>query len=1019
MTTEFNDLYKFELLHNKKTPSGPWKEKSKWYKGEPRFKILNKKFGSKVDDKNPKKSFRFPNCAIVTGHSNDLIAVDLDSYKWSPDHIFYKKFGKDISSLWNTRTQLTPRGGYHYFFKYDPDIYTTTNKDHEIDIRSNGGYIIASGSCVDDKSYTTLNDSDIMTIPDELKEFLIEFVTPPKIKRNNITINKKTTSTNHTNSESSQYSYNIGVKQLTTIINKLPNDYIAKRDSWLKFTTAMKILNQYDLWDKLSKKHGGNSYNYTNNMTTWNTCDTTLPMVDIMFKDAGQDEMLNLIKYKKVLPNTITSSNKINRAKLGYVTASDYIEKLGGWVKFTTEMKKLKKYDHWEKISREHWGESYNYNDNLITWATCDTTTPIIDIVSDDKDGIVIEPDVNYAIRSDTGTGKTTLIKRVFNNPRSEYNTSGEVLPLMNLGRINKRDTTLIKPILKPEKPKFISIVSRVSLADEQYLIFGNEGIDCTHYDYPPCILKGSSLITTIDSIRTTDNLLEDIGEYIVFVDEVNSVIEYILQADACLSKYRGECLKTLIYIIKNCKQFIVVDADISDLVFNLIDHVERKYKFIDNDYKHNSGVQATEIFSYDELVKLIQKEDKYIVCCDSATVCKDLARKIGHSDIKCITADTVRVGSLDDYDKIIYSPKIIYGLDSSMKRKVFIYMEEHTISPRNILQQIARCRDIEHLYYTFGKKTFMSSKWDTFVQCKAYMKERISYGKRVFSPVEGGGQILEDLFNKMLIRYSYNQDCYNTNKYVHVVCLLRERGFTLTGDDLKVTGKLNMGKAAGECLKIDSKNFDPLNVNVQRVNDQYFKLSTPQIVHMKNLFLKPKLLSQVFTLKSYFDYRETMKGTKIISKDGIQEYSQETLSRQDDFSVKKIDSNKMKFILIEKVRKLTKCEITEKLDHVIKCEEFSISDMAGIMSEYEHVFNKPPPVVETPYNAEQLLSNMYKNTFGKEMTISHKVRENKITKSRYFLNPKYDAYMMVCDIGICEKKNEDEFETGTCDITD
>lgn len=925
MTTQFNDLYKFELLHNKKTPSGPWKEKSKWYKGEPRFKILNKKFGSKVDDKNPKKSFRFPNCAIVTGHSNDLIAVDLDSYKWSPDHIFYKKFGKDISSLWNTRTQLTPRGGYHYFFKYDPDIYTTTNKDHEIDIRSNGGYIIASGSCVDDKSYTTLNDADIMTIPDELKEFLIEFVTPPKIKRNNITINKKTTSTNHTNSESSQYSYNIGVKQLTKIINKLPKDYIANRDSWVKFTTAMKILKQYDLWDKLSKKHGGNSYNYTNNMTTWNTCDTTLPMVDIMFKDAGQDEMLNLIKYKKVLHNTITSSNKINRAKLGYVTEND-------------------------------------------------------------TGGVVIEPDVNYAIRSDTGTGKTTLIKRVF----------------------------------KSTKTKFISIVSRVSLADEQYLIFGNEGIDCTHYDYPPCILKGSSLITTIDSIRTTDNLLEDIGEYIVFVDEVNSVIEYILQADACLSKYRGECLKTLIYIIKNCKQFLVVDADISDLVFNLIDHVERKYKFIDNEYKHNSGVQATEIFSYDELVKLIQKEDKYIVCCDSATVCKDLARKIGHSDIKCITADTVRVGSLDDYDKIIYSPKIIYGLDSSMKRKVFIYMEEHTISPRNILQQIARCRDIDHLYYTFGKKTFMSSKWDTFVQCKAYMKERISYGKRVFSPVEGGGDILEDLFNKMLIRYSYNQDCYNTNKYVHVVCLLRERGFTLTGDDLKVTGKLNMEDAVAECLKIDRANFDPLNVNVQRVNDQYFKLSTPQIVHMKDLFIKPKLLSQVFTLKSYFDYRESMKGTKIISKEGIQEYSQEKLSRQDDFSVKKIDSNKMKFILIEKVRKLTKCEITEKLDHVIKCEEFSIPDMAGIMGEYEHVFNKPPPVVETPYNAEQLLANMYKNTFGKEMTTYRKVRENKITKSRYFLNPKYDAYMMTCDIGICEKKNEKAtYESGGCDITD
>ena len=148
---------------------------------------------------------------------------------------------------------------------------------------------------------------------------------------------------------------------------------------------------------------------------------------------------------------------------------------------------------------------------------------------------------------------------------------------------------------------------------------------------------------------------------------------------------------------------------------------MDRESEFIENEYKHNKGIEAVEVHSYNNLIDMISNEDKYIVCCDSATIATDIyleLSKLNHTNIKLITGATNNIGSLDDHQKLIYSPKILYGLDSVMTRKVFIYMKEHTISPRNMLQQVSRCRNIETLYFCFGKKWFEETRWDTYTDC-------------------------------------------------------------------------------------------------------------------------------------------------------------------------------------------------------------------------------------------------------------------------------------------------------------
>ena len=78
---------------------------------------------------------------------------------------------------------------------------------------------------------------------------------------------------------------------------------------------------------------------------------------------------------------------------------------------------------------------------------------------------------------------------------------------------------------------------------------------------------------------------------------------------------------------------------------------------------------------------------------------------KLTKSDILVI--DRLYTGDydLDKFDKIIFSPKIVYGLDSQMRRNVFCLFQGHTISAKSMLQQVARCRNITHLYYYFMDK--------------------------------------------------------------------------------------------------------------------------------------------------------------------------------------------------------------------------------------------------------------------------------------------------------------------------
>lgn len=105
-------------------------------------------------NKNPKA-----NIGIVTGKISGITVVDIDNKgdKVTP-----------LESFPETFTVQTPSGGYHLYYRYNVDIKQTVNTFPQfpfVDIRNDGGYVVASGSSLPNGGYKTIKDIPIIDFP--------------------------------------------------------------------------------------------------------------------------------------------------------------------------------------------------------------------------------------------------------------------------------------------------------------------------------------------------------------------------------------------------------------------------------------------------------------------------------------------------------------------------------------------------------------------------------------------------------------------------------------------------------------------------------------------------------------------------------------------------------------------------------------------------------------------------------------------------------------------------------------
>jgi len=127
---------------------------------------------------------RYPdaNIGLVTGKQANLVVVDVDVKNNAGGMESLKELQALCGEEFDTKVVETPSGGLHYYFSYpdtEIEIKCMTNFMPGIDIRAEGGYVVAPGSSIDDKQYTF---KDRYKRIDELPHTLLEALNEKKRK---------------------------------------------------------------------------------------------------------------------------------------------------------------------------------------------------------------------------------------------------------------------------------------------------------------------------------------------------------------------------------------------------------------------------------------------------------------------------------------------------------------------------------------------------------------------------------------------------------------------------------------------------------------------------------------------------------------------------------------------------------------------------------------------------------------------------------------------------------------------
>jgi hypothetical protein len=903
-----------ELWNNSKIPKGRWKKDDSCITDL----CLHKYYERNCNSNNPR------NFSLLTGKKNNISVVDIDCNKDENihDNIFIKKFGADPKK-WNEDLGAfvvgTPSGGFHLYFQYEETLKQGQDEESHIDIRNDGGLILAPGCIRDGKTYTILagDTEKINKIPDEVRDFIhsIEYYNPNKndnkIKKTRVKKIKDKDGKNEIiieeiiGCDQSLYEYNYPDDLIRNIIEGLDQKkYFMSYTGWLIFSTAMKQIGRKDLWEEYSEAMSSKVYDEDKNEMIWNgiTGHKTMYAINHLLLNTSYEKArtsLDYFKLKPILKNKIQSTTKINRKKLGY----EYFKEL---------VKTDKKF---------------------------------------------------FIIKSDTGTGKTTTFRSLMNDRQFKKNN------------------------------KFISIVSRVSLGLEQYETFNEEGIWCEWYEN-----SGYEPDNRIGYVIQVDSLMKlkywcDVGATsgcVLFMDEFNSIVKHLFTSETLVKNgIRIPIMDLLVDLIREAKYVFMTDADISDQSLKFLDFIldytdryddsvplKDKFVFIENEYKHNSGRPAEELFNIENMIEMMKKTKKWICPCDEARSCHLLKEQIGDPNIIIIDSNVNKRYNWDEHDRIIFSPKVIYGLDSVMERPVFCFYQETTIDPKDMLQQINRNRNITKLYYLFQRKKCKNTDFNTLADAiddTNNLKKWCEKNDHLHQEISRVHPIFQEVFNEL----KYNQDCYKSNPYAHFKKLLIERGFN---DKTNIHQSIRQNTR--QMLKVDKERMiESIHKDLPYVKEknEYIGLPEEEIKNHKEIFCDRNFIGHFIGLKTYI-FDKMGQTYNLQEKKWVDEYTDELTRLQDwnmknkdklfkseEFNIKKIKTNINKMLYMEKLR--NDIGINDRL----KITDFNLlsNEKADeYHEEYKAIFTdrstkeKENPLY-TEYGTQRFIGMLYKKTFG------------------------------------------------------
>ena len=144
------------------------------------------------------------------------------------------------------------------------------------------------------------------------------------------------------------------------------------------------------------------------------------------------------------------------------------------------------------------------------------------------------------------------------------------------------------------------------------------------------------------------------------------------------------------------------------------------------------------------------------------------------------------------------------------------------TISPSNMLQQINRERKITHHYYFIYHKKVLHDTLLEEDEFKMIIQKDNALSLKLFDNSK-----YNKFFCKLLYLYEYKQNCYNSNKFLHLRELLEQRGFILTNRELKLGSRDKLLQIAKKdnVLHYIMNNYKLTDLLKSRVNESLFRI--------------------------------------------------------------------------------------------------------------------------------------------------------------------------------------------------
>ena len=422
-----------------------------------------------------------------------------------------------------------------------------------------------------------------------------------------------------------------------------------------------------------------------------------------------------------------------------------------------------------------------------------------------------------FILKSPTGTGKTTCINKLIKYYTDKY-----------------------------PKSTVISIVTRRSMAGCHIAAFNELNgklVFCCYLDKE---------IKSLDYyISSLENLIRVFEVYdVIILDEVNSLINYFYSST--LRTKRLYCVGKLLELLNESKLIIGVDANITDMVFELFNSMNKQFFYYVNTYQNKKGVELNIYYSasYNEDNNIIKFCEKYII----DQYIKKSKQILILSDSKNITVklkllfmkynsntdyyrffnkdegtieDMININKVGLNKAIIASPKILYGLDIKVPyEEIFVIYNKtsglQSMGALEMIQQISRARDTKAVNllvlnprskYTINQyisyednKRIQDAHINKYVKfhgdlCKKY--DAINELGCVLVDVNGGTKLNSDSFmSKIHYLKTWYDQLFYINKVQIIKLIAKEYGYNI--NEIEWQPEITLGLSFKSKLKLN-----------------------------------------------------------------------------------------------------------------------------------------------------------------------------------------------------------------------